>query len=200
MSLTRLITQLKTDLNSKPAPGEVLNHLMEEKLKELEAQYKDQIDRTVLWIGSLIADLFIYEAKESGDITKHVPMALEYVKQVIKDNKIPTAQAEIILEIIATHHGGEQKFLESKLYKNADCFKFLLPEGVFHIFSAFYKNDLTSLKEAMEHTIFKIDEKYKLVDLNNQLKAEAKELYDHWQGLFSKTPYELTIPALYKKN
>lgn len=195
--MKELIDELKSILNSKPAPGPILNNLTEVKLKELSKNYKHDSD--ALWIGSLIADMFITEAKDTGNILLHVPMALDYAKEIIKKNSIPKNQAEIVLELIETHHGGEQKFIESKLYKNADCFKFLDPKGVFHIFSAFYKNDEASFKEAIEYAMFKLEEKYSLIDLDEKTINEAKDLYNKWQNIFNKMDYKLVTPDLYKK-
>jgi len=196
MEFKKLIKKLREELYSKPAPGEVLNNITEEKLKKLASQYDH--DSESLWIGSNIADLFIFEAKEIGDIKQHVPMAVKYAKKVIKDNNISKDKAEIILELIKTHHGGEQKHIESKLYKNADCFKFLHPKGVFHMFSIFYDNDEKSFAKAIQYSMFKVEEKYGLVDLDDDLKNEAKELYDRWKWFFDKIGCELEVPELYK--
>lgn len=195
--MQELITKLRENLYSKPAPGLILNNLFEKKLKELESEFKGEIDHEALWIGSYIADLFITEAKDKGDITEHVPMAIKFAKEIIKEYKINTTQADKIIEIISTHHGGEQKYLESKLFKNSDCFKFLLPEGVFHIFSANYKNNPENLDEAMNFALFKIDEKHKLVDLNDKLIKEAEKLYNDWIELFSTTKYKVERPKIY---
>jgi hypothetical protein len=191
-----LIKKLRAELFSKPAPGEVLNNEMEKVLKEVASRYRHDSDS--LWIGSYLADMFIQESKEIGDINKHIPMALAYANKLFDEENLPLSKQKIILEVISTHHGGTQKYIESRLYKNADCFKFLEPKGVFHIFSAFYKADEKSFKEAMEYTIFKVEEKYRLVDLDDELIKRAKELYDHWQWFFARMPYVLAVPDLYK--
>ncbi len=194
--MKNLIQTIKKELYSKPAPGEVLNNLTDKKLNELTKKYKHNSD--VLWLGTYLADLFIWESKEGGNIKDHIPMALNYAKKIFKKNDISEDKAKIIFEIIETHHGGKQKYIESKLYKNADCFKFLDPKGVFHIFTMFYKNTEESFKKAIQYAMFKVDEKYKLIDLDKELKAEAKELYDKWQWIFQYMGYERKIPDLYK--
>lgn len=198
-----IINKLITEFYAKPSPGPILNDLGETKLRELATRYPTH-NHHALWVGAYLADLFITEAIATGDITRHVPMALDYAKQLIASEHISSDEAEIILEIIATHHGGEQKHLESKLFKNADCFKFLMPRGVFHIFGAMYSrsNEIDPNKkfvEAMQYTMFKVDEKYALVDLDDQLKSEAKELYDHWQFFFAQVGVAKQTPALYSK-
>lgn len=199
-----LIDHLKKELSRKPSPGVILNTLGEDKLKELASRYPTH-NHNALWIGAHLADMFITEALLTGDITQHVSMALEYAKKMIEEEGISESDAEIILELITTHHGGEQKHLESKLFKNADCFKFLLPRGVFHIFGTMYgRSDETDpskkFAEAMQYTMFKVEEKYALVDLDNTLKAEAKELYDHWQFFFNRVGVDRKVPGLYNKN
>jgi len=201
--MQNLIAKLKAESHSKPSPGVILNTLGEDKLKELAIRYPDH-NSNALWIGAYLADMFITEAIATGDITQHVPMALAYAKKVIEQEKIGAQDAEIILELIATHHGGEQKYLESKLFKNADCFKFLLPRGVFHIFGAMYGRSAEmgankKFSEAMQYTMFKVEEKFALVDLDDQLKSEAKELYNHWQFFFGQVGVDHKIPERYSK-
>lgn len=191
-----LIARIRKELYSKPAPGEVLNNITDKKLVEIASKYPHNND--ALWLGTYLADLFITEAKDTGDITKHVPMAVEYTKQLIIDEKISDEIAEILIELIETHHGGPQKHIESKLFKNADCFKFLDPKGVFHIFGVFYEETEESFKKAIEYTMFKVEEKYHLVDLDDELKAEAKELYDRWQWFFKRLDYRQVVPELYQ--
>ena len=191
-----LIKSLRDDLYSKPAPGKILNDITEIKLKKLSKKYEHNYD--ALWLGSCLADLFITEAKDTGDIKKHVPMALDYAANLIRENDISDQEAEIILEVIETHHGGEQKHIESKLYKNADCFKFLDPKGVFHIFAVFYDKSESGFKKAIQYAMYKVDEKYNLVDIDEETKKEAKQLYDHWLWIFKQMPYTLKTPELYK--
>lgn len=191
-----LITNLKKELYSKPSPGEVLNTITDKKLTEIAKSYPHNHD--CLWVGTYLADLFITEAKATGDITKHVSMALDYANKIFALEKIQKQDAEIILEIIATHHGGKQKHIESKLFKNADCFKFLDPKGVFHIFSATYDRIEEGFEKAIQYTMFKVEEKFSLVDLNAELITEARQLYDHWQWIFKQMKYARATPDLYK--
>lgn len=195
--MKKLIANLKSMLNAKPSPGVVLNTISDLKLQELSARYKH--DSEALWIGAYIADLFITEAIKTGKIAQHIPMALDYAKKVIAENHIPSDKAEIILELIATHHGGDQKHIESKLFKNADCFKFLDPKGVFHIFGAKYEiHDEAHFHEAIQYAMFKLEEKYALVDIDEQTKKEATELYTMWKAIFARLPYKTETPEIYK--
>lgn len=199
--MSDLINNLKSELYAKPSPGLVLNQIADAKLLEFANKYQNH-DHQALWIGSYLSDMYITEAIKVGDINKHVPMAIDRAKALIKEENINNNQAEIIFEIISTHHGGEQKHIESKLFKNADCFKFLMPRGVFHIFGAMYGRSTNTdpqakFKEAMQYTMYKVEEKIALVDLDEATIKEAQELYDHWQFFFSRTGVSLDIPDLY---
>jgi hypothetical protein len=192
------LTQLaKSELEAKKAPGPILNQIFEAKLREIAKRYPH--NKNALWIGSYLADIMIQDAKEKGDLNQHVPMALSHAEGFITKHGISDQDAEIIREVVATHHGGEQKHIESKLFKNADCFKFLNPRGVFHIFSAFYTEPTPEkFAEAMQYTMFKVEEKYRLVDLDDELKKEAQELYDRWQWFFNQTDVASSVPSLYQ--
>jgi len=187
----KLIATLREELYSKRSPSEVLNNITEAKLIEFLKQYP--CNEEALWIGSYLADLFITEARVRGDIKLHVPMALEYAKKIFEREQIPVTEQQIIIELIATHHGGKQKYLESKLYKNADCYKFLLLKGQLDLFPIFYDGSEISYQQAVEYIVSKIQEKYRLADLNNEIKADAKRLYQEsvafWSsagGIFTK--------------
>jgi hypothetical protein len=69
---------------------------------------------------------------------------------------------------------------------------------VFHIFSAFYKGNSKTLDEALNYAWFKIEEKYKLVDLNEALKHKARVAYDLWKQIFDQAKFDKTTPDLYK--
>lgn len=196
-NMKELIATLRAELYSKPAPGEVLNNIAEEKSKEILTRYSCNED--AFWIGFYCADMMIFEAKSKGNLNLHIPLAVEYFLQLKDKYSISEELSTIVLDIIETHHGGEQRTIESKIFKNADCFKFLNPKGVFHIFGSFYKNSEESFKEAIEYTLYKVDEKYHLVDLDMQLIEEAKSLYEDWQRLFKRMEYSVQLPALYRK-
>ena len=183
--MKKLINVLRKELYAKSSPGEVLNNLMEDKLKKIVSKYTH--DEDALWIGSYLADLFITEAKDDGNIKLHVPMALKYAHELIVKYDISKKRSDIIIEIINTHHGGKQKCIEAKLFKNADCFKFLEPKGVFYLISVVSKGKTEeSLKEAIEYARLKVGEKFRLVDLNDDLEKEAKLLHDKLQWIFNR--------------
>lgn len=194
-----LIKQLREELYSKPLPGKVLNDIMDAKLKELASKYDH--DDEALWIGAYLADIRITEARtQTGQHMNHVPMAAEYAKELFKKHNIPEDKQEIILEIIERHHeSGPYKHIETKLFVNADCFKFLEPKGAFHLFGAMYGRTNQNFEESIQSVMFKADEKYALVDLDEETKQEANELYSRLKWMFDRIGVEKATPEVYKK-
>ncbi|MDQ6985178.1 MAG: hypothetical protein Q9M91_01365 [Candidatus Dojkabacteria bacterium] len=197
--MKQLIKKLRSDLYAKPIPGVVLNDLMEVKLKKLAKKYKH--DSEALWIGSYVADLFIVEARrDTGNHMNHLPIASEYAKNELFPNyNFTDHQQEIILEIIEKHHSSEEKkYIETKLFTNADCFKFLEPKGAFHLFGAVYGREGGDFKKAIDMVMFKAQEKYDLVDLDKETIVEATLLYDKLMWMLERSGAELLVPEVYK--
>lgn len=156
-----LIGPLLKLLYSKPAPSKTLNDITFNRLIELESL--NIVNHRSLWIGAIIADLFIYEARKAQDLKTHLPLAIEFAKQFIKEKKILNNEGSIILEIIETHHGGAQYHIESKLFKIADCHKFLEPAGLIDLISDYYKNEGNTLSESITLANNKLYEKFNLI-------------------------------------
>lgn len=173
-----LIGPLLDTLYSKPAPSKVLNDITFKRLFELESINK--VDHRSLWLGSIIADLFISEARKAKDLKTHLPLAMEYANRFIKDNGLTEKETVIILEVIGTHHGGEQSNLESKLFKIADCHKFLEPAGLIDLISDYYKKEGSSLSDSLSLAENKLLEKYNLIqdvkELDTNFDIEANYL------------------------
>lgn len=195
-----LIKQLREELYAKAIPGKVLNDLMEDKLKELSSRYEH--DSEALWIGAYLADIRIVEARtETGKHENHVPMAAEYAKELFKKHSISKDQQEIILEIIEKHHEkGPYKHIETQLFTNADCFKFLEPKGAFHLFGAMYSKNNQDFDASMQSVMFKAEEKYELVDLDDETKKEADMLYKRLKWMFDRIGVEEATPEVYRTN
>ncbi|MBN1331509.1 hypothetical protein JW978_01320 [Candidatus Dojkabacteria bacterium] len=197
--MQNLIKKLRKELYSKPSPGKILNDMMDKKLKEFAKQHRH--DEEALWIGSYLADMKITEALETGDITKHVPMASKYARQIFKQYSIPEDKQEIILEIIEKHHEpGPYEHIETRLFVNADCFKFLEPKGAFHLFGAMYGRTNQDFDGSMQYVMFKAKEKYSLVDLDEKTKEEAEELYARLKWMFDRIGVKEAVPEVYQKS
>ena len=185
MDYSDLITKLEAELATKQTPGPILDEIMFRRLKQFGSRYEHNHD--LLMTGALLGDIRIDEARTAGDKSKHVEMALDYLDTLKVEHSIPKDDYEIIYEVVATHHGGEQNHIESKIYKNADNFKFLEARGCFHFFGAVY-NDHTSegLLKAVEFVKVKLDEKLKLTDLDQEALDEARTLHDFNLGVLER--------------
>jgi hypothetical protein len=177
LSYSKLIADLKKELASKQSPGPVLDQLMFARLDIFAQRYEH--NHELLLLGAVLSDIRIDEAKVTGDIGRHIELALQYAEEIFEANKITESEQEIVREVIATHHGGAQKYIESKIFKNADNFKFLEPKGCLEYFSMVYeRKDLANFDEALATVKHKLKEKLDLTDLDEEAISEAKMLYD----------------------
>lgn len=176
MDYSILISDLNKELSSKTAPGPILDEIMFRRLELFSQKFDHNHD--LLLIGAILGDIRIDEAKAMGDKSKHVEFALEYAQEIYKGYSVPQKDQEIVNEIIETHHGGEQRFQESKIYKNADNFKFLETRGLLHLFGVFY-NDHTikGLEQTVSFVKNILDEKLRLTDFDEETVEEAKQLH-----------------------
>ncbi len=194
--MKELIDIIRNELYAKPFPGKILNDLMDEQLKKISKDF--ECDQDALWIGAYLADSMITEAIETGNIKLHMDMAVERAYEVFeKHPEITDKQKEIILEIISCHHGKPHTHIETQLFINADAFRFLYPRGVFQFFGSQHEGKEENFDKAIQYAIYKLKEKYALVDLNDELKAEAKELYDRWMWIFERVGVKEEVPELY---
>lgn len=172
----QLFENLKLELDSKQVPGPILDEIMFRRLEEFSKLFKH--NHRVLMVGALLADIRLQEAKEEGEITNHVDYALAYAEQIYWRFEVPEKNQKVINEIISTHHGGEQTHIESKIFKNADNFKFLETRGCFHFFGSLYQdNTPQNLEAAVIATQAKLKEKLELTDLSPEVEKEANKLY-----------------------
>lgn len=177
MKYKELIERLKEEQASMKMPGPVLDGIMYEYLEKFSEKYEH--DHELLLIGACLGDIRIDKSKELGDLKKHVPLALEYAKELYEEYEMSKEEQKIVDEVIATHHGGEQKYIESKIFKNADNFKFLDPKGCLHFFGALYTDHTEEgLKKNIAYSIEKQEEKMKLTDLDDETIELAKSLFN----------------------
>lgn len=171
-----VIDALRDELSAKVSPGPILDEIMFRRLETFSKNLEHNHD--LLLIGATLGDIRIDEARAKGDKDAHVKLALDYAREVYKKYSISSEDQDVIDEVIRTHHGGAQKYTESKIYKNADNFKFLETRGCFHFFGALYtQHDSTGLNDVVERVKGKLNEKLELTDLNENVVIEAKELY-----------------------
>ncbi len=178
--IEELTRKIQRDLYSKNNPGSVILSLREKWLEIFTQSYNVNID--ALMLGFMLADFKLQESIDLRKQTDHIRMALDYANQAFERySEIPKDLQEIVIEIIATHHGGSQNYTESKLFKNAVAMSMLEPKGWIHQFSLIYdgKDD-----DSFQFAIKKIDEKFEemflLVDLDENTINEANLLKEKY--------------------
>jgi len=183
--IQELTDKLQRELYSKYMPGEVLLNLREKWLEKFLETYKCNVE--ALMLGFMFSDYKLQEATELRKQIEHIRMAHDYAEQAFERySDISQETQKIVLEIIDSHHGGTHKYIESKLFKNADALAFLEPKGWMHFFASKYDNKgEDSFKSALKMVEEKIEEKSQLVDLDDTTIAEAKllkEKYEWFKG------------------
>lgn len=177
MKYESLIQHLKTEVSTRTSPGPVLNNIMFRYIDDFSRKYK--INSDLIYIGGMLSDIRLDEAIGENRIQDHIEMAVRYFGELIDEYEISKDDSEIIIEIIETHHGGAQKFIESKIFRNADNFKFLEPRGCFHYLGSLYENHTDDeLDEVINEVIRKLEEKLKLTDLDDETIELANDLFN----------------------
>ncbi len=192
-----LLSKLKRDLYLKQAPGVILCNLRESWLEKFVAKYPCNID--ALMLGFMLADFRLQEAMQLHKINEHIRMGVDYAHQVFERHEIAKDIQEIVLEIITTHHGGEQKHTESKLFMNADCMGFLEPKGLMHIFGRYYtEQSEEKFEEAVQSALYKAEEKLALVNLDEETIKEANLLFEKIKWMVERMGIKGKTPGIYK--
>lgn len=116
--------------------------LANEKGQQLSKQLS--ADKDIVLLGTMFMDLKIGQCMKEKRLSEHVQdsssIAQEFLKQFSLDSEI----VKKVISCIEQHHGLNNYYcLEAEICANADCYRFLSPEGFFHgllIFGARYKN------------------------------------------------------------
>lgn len=144
-----------------------------------------QADQDLVKISICFMDLKLQEAKKSGNIKEHVKMAADFAKKFLKDYDISKEYYDKIINGIECHHGKKSfTCIEAEICLNADCYLFIDPKGVFSYLGLLAKRNM-NLQEQMEQLSFKLEEKYRLLTLD-EAKKDLEESYQMFHTLFSK--------------
>lgn len=145
-------------------------------------------DTDIIKIAMAFMDLKLKDAKEKGDITLHISMAVDFLKEYIKDYDLADEDIEKIINCIEAHHGTvPYKCIEAEIVANADCYIFVHPEGIFAYKSLLEKRGI-AIDEQFKHLNFKLQEKYKLLSLK-EVRDELDKYYQIFAELYEKVIY-----------
>ncbi len=89
------------------------------------------VDKDVVMLGTLLMDLKLKQAMKEDRMSEHVEMSLGATKEFLKDIDLDEEIKNKIYNSVEAHHGTVPfESLEAEICANADCYKFLHPEGV----------------------------------------------------------------------
>ncbi len=153
-----------------------------DKGKNLAEYYKADVD--IVLIGIYLMDYKLKEARKLEKKQEHVNMAVQFAKDFLKNYNITKDEKEKIINCIEAHHGKIPfQCIEAEICANADCYRFLSPTGVLS-YICFLTTKLNNLEAILLKVKEKMDEKYKILSLN-QSKKELEESYQMFSKIFN---------------
>lgn len=161
-------------LYTNPRGFSIKHKLAEKKLIELCKELK--VDTNLALVGFILMDIHALKAFKENRSAEHVKMAVETSKPFLDKINLNDDEKKKILNCIEAHHGEINTICkEAEICKNADCFKFLYPAGIFETIALLGKLQ-KPLEDSIKYLKFKVDNKYSLVTLDI-CKQEAEENY-----------------------
>jgi len=135
-------------------------------------------------IGAAMMDVKLGQACHEKRIGEHVAMSMRAAKEFLVPFHLPEADEAIVLNAVEAHHGGVPFLsLESEICANADCYKFIHPNGVFIYLTVLGKR-LDSFTACIDQVEAKMDEKMRIVSLS-AVKEELEPFYKIFKQYFA---------------
>lgn len=90
------------------------------------------VDTTIVKIGIYLMDVKLSEAMKNNVASNHTKMAVEFAKEYLKKYDLTIEEYNILINSIEAHHGKVPfNTIEAEICANADCYRFIHPDGVF---------------------------------------------------------------------
>lgn len=157
--------------------------LANEKGQELAMSLK--ADRDVVLLGTILMDLKIGQCQKENRLSEHVKESSMAAQVFLRQFDLDAEILKKIVSCIESHHGADNYYcLEAEICANADCYRFLSPEGFFYGLLIF-GNRHPSLNDALSHLENKVEEKYKILSLDI-CKQELDGYYHDFKKLIGK--------------
>lgn len=135
--------------------------------------------------GVSLMDIKLGQAAEERKQPQHTEISKEYAEKVLTDLNVKKKTKDILLNCVAAHHGKVPfETLEAEIVANADCYRFMCPQGVFETHAIYTRGGLDHNK-ALEMTEMKLDEKFKILSLK-PAKEELEPYYYIFKDLINK--------------
>lgn len=172
--------------------GPSLPHYNLAILKGQELANKLGADAELVKAGVMLMDIKLGEAGKLGKPQEHISMGLEYTNEILKEAKISETKKEILRNCVLYHHGIETKkkggwhgSLEAEICANADCYRFISPQGVFTYIQT-VTNWGKGQNDAIDMVLAKLEEKHNVLSLPI-CKKELEPLYQQIKTLLLRS-------------
>lgn len=156
--------------------GPSLSHYYLSLKKAEEIEKARGGDLELVKIGVALMDIKLGESMKLGVQGEHVQRSLEYAKKILQENDVDEKTKEILLNCVEAHHGKVPFMsLEAEICANADCYRFLHPQGIFTFIQTATKRGKNQ-NEAIDMVLAKMEEKHNILSLD-YCKRELEPYY-----------------------
>lgn len=143
-------------------------------------------DKDIVMLGTLLMDLKLKQAMKDGKINEHVKMSLDATKQFLQGFELDKEIRNKIYNSVEAHHGNIPfESLEAEICANADCYKFLHPEGVLRYIGILSGERGEDFEDVLNQVEYKMDEKWNILSLDI-CKKELEPYYRQFKELISR--------------
>jgi len=159
-----------------------LEHFILANEKGQELADKLKADKDIVLLGTILMDFKIGQCMKEGRLAEHVKASSAAAQEFLKQFNLDSEAFKKIVACIESHHGAKEYYcLEAEICANADCYRFLSPEGFFQGLMVF-GNRYGNLDDALINLEGKVDEKYKVLSLDI-CKQELEDYYYDFKRL-----------------
>ncbi len=182
-NLFELVNKIALGEISKYGGGPNIHHYNLSLVKGEEIAKHYNLDVDMVKTGIALMDIKLGECINNGIQNQHVQKSYEYAKQILSENSVDPKTSEILLDCVMSHHNVgmscNSKYAEA--VANADCYRFVDPQGVFTFIQISTKRGL-SQNESIDAVLAKLEEKHNILSLD-YCKKELEPLYQQIKTL-----------------
>lgn len=138
-------------------------------------------NKDIVLLGTMLMDLKIGQAISENRLKDHIQMSADAARLFLENEKEQSELVSKVVDCVLSHHGTVPfKSKEAEVCANADCYRFLTPQGIFAFAVQLGKREM-NLPELLDYVDKKVDEKWGIVSLSDakkDLETNYKELKD----------------------
>ena len=141
-------------------------------------------DKDIALLGTMLMDLKLGECLTEGKLGEHISRSSSAARELLKSFSLDKKKMEKIINCIEAHHGTIPfTCKEAEICANADCYRFLHPQGIFAYFTLLGKR-YDTFEECLPQVKKKMDEKKGILTLEIS-KQELLPYYAQFMALFA---------------